>query len=146
MFRKTKEWSRSLVLLIVMASMFSGCASLGGKITVPESPEEKLAFAEATLTGLTLAAVQLNNAELITLEKAKEIESIISKTELAIRLGRVALNGKDADTALKQLICIQDFLLELNSYVESKRNEYLTRPLPPIPVKGDPVPIEEEPS
>ena len=148
MFKRLALKTRVLHLIGAMLICFMavGCASIGGKITVPETPEEKLAYAEATLTGLTLAAVQLNNAQLITLEKAKEIESIISKTELAIRLGRVALNGKDADTALKQLECIQDFLLELNAYVESKRNEYISRPLPPIPVEGDPVPIEEEPS
>ena len=100
MFKRLKEGF--LIVACLTAFMAVGCASLGGKITVPEPPEEKLAFAEATLTGLTLAAVQLNNAQLITLEKAKEIENIITKTELAIRLGRVALNGKDADTALSR--------------------------------------------
>ena len=144
MFKRDKGFK---YIGLVLAFVFlTGCASLGGKIVVPETTEEKLAFAEATLTGLTLAAVQLNDAQLITLEKAKETESLISKTELALRLGRVALNGKDADTALKQLDLIQDFLLTLNTYVESKRDEYLTRPLPPVPVEGMPKTLEEEPT
>ena len=141
---RLKQWHLIIGMLICFTMV--GCASIGGKVVVPETTEEKLAFAEATLTGLTLAAVQLNDAQLITLEKAREIEILISKTELALRLGRVALNGKDADTALKQLFLIQDFLLALNTYVESRRDAYLTRPLPPIQVEGEPKPIEEEPS
>lgn len=137
---------KKVLIAILALSMFAGCASFGGKIVVPETPEEKLAYAEATLTGLTITTVQLNNAHLITLEEAKETENIITKVELALRLGRVALNGKDDETALDQLITIQRFLLELNTFVESKRVEYLTRPLPPVPVEGDPRSIEEEPS
>lgn len=144
MFRRTKELSMCLVMIVCFMAV--GCASLGGKMVTPETTEEKLAYAEATLTGLTLTATQLNDAHLITLEQAKETENLITKVELALRLGRVALNGKDDKTALDQLITIQSFLLELNTFVESKRDAYLTRPLPPISVEGEPKPLEEEPS
>ena len=130
---------RILTAAIIMFVMV-GCAGLTGKTVVPKTTGEKLAYAEATLTGLTLATIKLNEARLIPLEKVKKFEIIITSAELSLKLGRLALMVHNAEGAIKQLDAVTDILIELNSFVELKRRDYADRPLP---VNGNPVPIPE---
>jgi hypothetical protein len=127
-------------MLILLLFVMVGCAGLSGNRVVPKTPGEQLAYAEATLTGLTLASISLNDARMIPLEKAKELEVIITKAELSLKMGRLALVAHNADGALEQLYVVQNILVELTSFVEGKRVDYSNRPLP---IHGDPVPIPE---
>ena len=63
-----------LIVVFMILLISSGCASLGGNTPAPKSNGEKLAYAEATLTGLTVIATRLNEAKLLSLEEVKSIE------------------------------------------------------------------------
>lgn len=132
-------------LIAIAAVIFMvGCAGLGGNVTTPKTDGEKLAYAEATLTGLTIVATKLNDARLIPLDKIKEVERNITKAELVIRLGRVALQGKDSKTVAEHISLAYDILGTLNTFIESKRLELLKAPLWPPKEHNGPRPIQGE--
>lgn len=131
-----------LIIVFMVLLVSSGCASFGERVT-PQTDGEKLAYAEATLTGLTVMATQLNNARLIPLDKIKDIENGINSAELAIRLGRVALMGKDNKTALAQLATATGLLKELTIFIEEKRAEFLANIPKMVEVGGGPGGIDD---
>jgi hypothetical protein len=131
-------------MLVCIVFLSSGCAGIGGNTVTPKTDGEKLAYAEATLTGITIIATRLNEAKLLSLEEVKSIERGITKAELTIWLGRIALLGKDAKTVEAQIALVQEVLTELTSFIEDKRVDYSARPLPPLPEEGLPKPIENE--
>ncbi|MCK5612975.1 hypothetical protein KAR91_64470 [Candidatus Pacearchaeota archaeon] len=111
-----KKISLVLMLMVFMAS--SGCGL--NTLPAPESTSEKIAYAEATLTGITLTVTDLNDQRLISLNDTLSMEKMITNAEDLLDLAKAAMFAADEAKAKGNLIAALTLLTELNRIITER--------------------------
>lgn len=106
----------SIYLLCLV--IFSACGL--NTLPAPESTSEKIAYAETTLTGITITVTDLNNNRLISLTDAEVMEKMITDAEDLLQLAKAALFAADEAKAKDNLVAALTLLTELNRTITER--------------------------
>ena len=109
-----KNMRTGLVLIVFFVGL-SGCGL--SDLPVPESTAEKIAYAEATLTGITITVTELNDSRIISLEDAVFMDEKITNAEDLLKLAKAALLTVDEAKARSELSAALSLLKELNKII-----------------------------
>jgi len=112
-----KKISLILMLMVFLAGS-SGCSL--NNLPAPESTTEKIAYAEATLTGITLTVTNLNDNRLISLADAQAMEKMITDAEGLLQFAKAALFAADEAKAKGNLVAALTLLTELNRIITER--------------------------
>ena len=112
-----KKISLVLTLMVFLAGS-SGCGL--SNLPAPESTAEKIAYAEATLTGITLTVTDLNDKRLISLNDAISMEKKITDAEDLLYLAKAAMFAADEAKAKGNLVAALKLLTELNRIITER--------------------------
>lgn len=111
MFKKIK----TVLVLMVLIVGLSGCGL--NTLPAPESTSEKIAYAEATLTGITITVTDLNDKSIISLADAVAMEKKIADAEDLLKFAKAALFAANESKAKGELFAALSLLKELNEIV-----------------------------
>jgi len=106
------------MLWLILFVGISGCGL--SNLPAPESTPEKIAYAEATLTGITLTVTDLNDKRLISLDDARAMEKKITNTEDLLDLAKAAMFAVDEAKAKGNLVAALMLLTELNRIITER--------------------------
>ena len=109
---------KKINILLMCLVFFSACGL--NTLPTPESTSEKVAYAEATLTGITLAVTELNDKRLISLNDAISMEKKIGNAEDLLDLAKAALFAADEAKAKGNLAAALTLLTELNRIITER--------------------------
>lgn len=104
--------------LLVLLVLLSACAQLG--LVVPQTFEQKLAYANATHTALVKSADNAAKTKQITLAEAKQVYSIASAAEPALDLARAAQKTGDINAAEARLALATGVLDQLTKFLAER--------------------------
>ena len=111
-----KRINKSIFMLwLILFVGISGCGL--SNLTSPESTTEKIAYAEATLTGITITVTDLNDQRLISLKDAQSMDRMITNVEDLLQLAKAALFAADEAKAKGNLVAALTLLTELNRII-----------------------------
>lgn len=106
---------KKINILLMCLAFFSACGL--NTLPAPESTPERIAYAEATLTGITLTVTDLNDKRLISLDDVRAMEKMITNTEDLLDLAKAAMFAADEAKAKGNLVAALTLLKELNKII-----------------------------
>lgn len=109
---------KKINILLMCLAFFSACGL--NTLPAPESTSEKIAYAEATLTGITITVTDLNDNRLISLEDVKSMDKKITDAEDLLQLAKAALFAADESKAKGDLVAALKLLTELNRIITER--------------------------
>jgi hypothetical protein len=109
---------KKISILLMCVAFFSACGL--NTLPAPESTQERIAYAEATLTGITITVTDLNDNRLISLKDVKSMDKMITDTEDLLQLAKAALFAADEAKAKGNLIAALTLLTELNRIITAR--------------------------
>lgn len=103
-----------IVFLIAVVVMPACVANI---MPAPESPQERIAFAQTAITGANESVVQMLVTGDITVEGAKEYRAKAYEAKLLLSVYKEAINQGDIATANAKWELLNSILIELQKYL-----------------------------
>lgn len=114
MFKKIS----TILIFMILLSGFSACGL--NTLPAPESTSEKIAYAEATLTGITITVTDLNDKRFISLADVKSMEKMITDAEDLLDFAKAALFAANEAKAKGSLVAALTLLTDLNKIITER--------------------------
>jgi hypothetical protein len=108
-----RKYSLYIALLLI-----AGCAQLG--LQLPQTFDQKLAYAYGTHTAVQKAAAASLNAKEITSDEAKQVLKLSDESRMLLDAAAAASAGGDISSADGKLLLATSILTQLQSYLRSK--------------------------
>lgn len=105
--------------IALLAVMVVGCASY----TAPETPKQRLAYAESQFSALVHTATDLHEQGILTDEEARAIDPDIQRASEAIRAARTAIGEDKPEQALDYVRIVNRLLPHIRSAVEEAQDD-----------------------
>lgn len=103
-----------IIPALLLALLLSACASL----TAPETPAQRLAYADAQFAALVNTAADLREQGVLTADQAEDIDPIIQRGDEALTLAWAAIGRGQPDTALEYVALVNRLLIELRAELQ----------------------------
>ena len=107
-----------LFIALILATLV-GCQSM----PAPKSTAQQIAYAQATLTGLTNSAASLVETGTLSKEDGRAALKSIIEAQAGLDLARTLLGQQKPADAVSQLQLVQKILVELNAYLVEKEKK-----------------------
>jgi len=123
-----RQHSSRLALILVAAAAIMGCQALGYE--KPKTLEQRIGYADATLTGVNNAATQQLEAHTISSTDAEAVAKVTTSADKALRGAEAALAAGDTATAEGKLAAAVAVLTQLDAWLAKPADQRAELPAP----------------
>jgi hypothetical protein len=119
---KAHPFRKSIIMILTMVivmSMMMSCETMQKYIAKPETNVQRLAYVKTVLADLNNSAVDLMNANVITLDQTKIYRQKAVQVKLVIDMAESAFQFKDIEAGEKNLAVAEQMITDLEALVKS---------------------------